>query len=124
MNLAHKLYQISVHTEYQGQPDVVTVVRWGILYSRDGFESLAVIDTALPLGDLSNFTPIEQLQKEQIIAWCIEAQGGQGFLDRITVYHTMQIEEKKRRANTTTYEGVLGFAKDNSNTGSNSEVAL
>lgn len=124
MNLAHKLYQISVHTEYQGHPNVVTVVRWGILYSRDGFKSSAFIDTVLPLGELSSFTPIEQLQKEQIIAWCIEAQGGQGFLDRLATYHTMRIEEQERRANTTTYEGVLGFAKDNSNTGSDNEVAL
>jgi hypothetical protein len=112
MNLAHKLYQISVHTEYQGYPNVVTVVRWGIIYSRDGFKSSAFIDTVLSLNELSNFTPIEQLQKEQIIAWCIEAQGGQGFLDRLAAYHAMQIEEQERRADTQVYTGHLVFPLD------------
>jgi hypothetical protein len=127
MNITHKLYQINVHTEYQGHPNVVTVVRWSILYSRDGFESLAFIDTVLPLGELSNFTPIEQLQKEQIIAWCIEAQGGQVFLDRLLEHHQMQIEEKKRRAGVVNYQGPLAFfleSIEDNNTGSGTTIRI
>jgi hypothetical protein len=112
MNSSYKVYEISVRPEYDAHANVVTVIRWGVVYSSDGFESAAFIDTALALGELSNFTPIEQLQKEQIIAWCIAAQGGQPFLDRLSEYHGMQIEDQKRRANTAVYDGPLAFPLD------------
>jgi hypothetical protein len=112
MNITPYIYRVGVRSKHQGQQNVVAEVFWALLFEDEGFESLASTHTLLEIKDLSSFTPIEQLTKEQIVAWCVEAQGGQPYLDNLTTYHTFQVEFQKRRAGIEEYEGELGFSLD------------
>jgi hypothetical protein len=112
MNIQHKVVQIDTHPEKEGHQHVVSGVQWLMVATRSGFESVAVVHSILPIGDLSQFTPIEQLTKEQLIAWAIASQGGQEWVDSMMAHHDRCLAFDEARAGTVPYTGQLAFTLD------------
>lgn len=112
MNIVYRVYKISVRAEFNSRHNVVSEVLWGVEFSEDNFKSLATVNTLLDLDDLSNFVPVEQLQKTQILDWCIAAHGGPQFLEQLALHHAEQINDQKRRVELEVYGGELSFSLD------------
>lgn len=112
MILEYKLVRIGVKPQVNDRTNVVAHAQWLLVASRSGFSSTTFVDTLLPLGDLSNFTPIEQLTKQQILDWCIAAEGGQAFIDSLVEHHERILTTEERRAGVELYMGPLAFELD------------
>jgi hypothetical protein len=112
MILEYKLIRIGVQPQIGDKPNVVAHAQWLLTASRSGFSSISFVDTLLLLGDLANFTPIEQLTKQQILDWCVAAEGGQAFIDSLVEHHERIITSEERRAGVELYTGPLSFALD------------
>ena len=112
MILEYKLVRIGVQPQMQGQANVVAHAQWLLVASRNGFSSTSFVDTLLTLGNLSNFTPIEQLTKQQILDWCVAAEGGQAFIDSLAAHHEVILAAEERRAGVELYLGPLSFEMD------------
>jgi hypothetical protein len=112
MNIQYKVVQIDTHPEKHGHQHVVSGVQWLMIATRSGFESISVAHSILPVDDLSQFTPVEQLTKEQLIAWAVASQGGQDWMDRMMEHHDMCLSMDEARAGTVPYTGQLSFALD------------
>ncbi len=112
MILEYKLVRIGVQPQVNGKTNVVAHAQWLLAASRNGFSSTSFVDTLLPLGDLSSFTPIEQLTKQQILDWCIAAEGGQAFIDSLVEHHERILTAEERRAGVELYMGPLAFELD------------
>jgi hypothetical protein len=112
MNIQYKVVQIDTHPEKQGHQHVVSGVQWHMVATRNGFSSVALVYSILPIGDLSQFTPVEQLTKEQLLAWAIAAEGGQEWIDRMMAHHNVCLTSDEARAGTAQYTGPLAFELD------------
>lgn len=112
MNITRKVIQIDTHPEKEGHQHVVSGVRWLMAATRSGFESVAVVYSVLPIDDLSQFTPIEQITKEQLLEWAIASQGGQEWVDSMMAHHDRCLALDEARAGTVPYTGQLAFALD------------
>lgn len=112
MNIQYKIVQVDTHPEKQGHQNVVSGVQWLMVASRNGFESVAVVYSILPIDDLSQFTPVENLTKEQLLAWALAAEGGQDWVDRMMAHHDVCLASDEARAGTAPYTGPLSFTLD------------
>jgi hypothetical protein len=112
MNIEYKVVQIDTHPERQGHQHVVAGVQWLMVASRNGFSSAALVYSLLPIDDLSDFVPVEQLTKEQLIAWAMAAEGGQEWIDRTMAHHNACLTLDEARAGTAPYTGPLAFVLD------------
>lgn len=112
MNTEYKLFGLGVHPEYAARSDVVAEVRWGIVSSRSGFSAQHFAQTLLPLGELSEFTPIDQLTKQQILDWAVAAEGGAPYLQHILDYQNLDLTAQERAAGVVAYTGTLAFQLD------------
>ena len=112
MNLEYKLTRIGVHPQVGDKANVVAHAQWLLVATRNGFTSTSFVDTLLPLGDLSNFTPVDQLTKQQNLDWCIAAEGGEVFIDSLVAHHNRSITADERRAGVEMYVGPLAFPLD------------
>lgn len=112
MNLEYKLTRIGVRPQVGDKANVVAHAQWLLVATRNGFTSASFVDTLLPLGDLSNFTPVDQLTKQQILDWCVAAEGGQVFIDSLVDHHNRVITADERRSGVELYMGPLAFMLD------------
>lgn len=113
MNITRKIYQIGVQPQINDSNNVVAFVQWGLSFSRNGHESVAMVATYLPLNDLTVIIPIQELTKDQIIDWCISVEGGKHFIDNLTQIHERQLDVLERQADVVKFEGQLSFVFDN-----------
>lgn len=120
MNTQQKIFNVCTAPERNGRTDVITSVEWGVEFSRNGFTSLAYINTSLPTDDLSSFTPVTEVQKEQLLAWCMQVEAP--ILGQLSAAHERQLTEMERRSGTGEYTGSLAFVLDTLPGGN--EVAL
>lgn len=112
MNITRKIYQLGVQPQIDPHTNVVAFVQWGLSFSRNGHESVAMVATYLPLNDLSNFIPVQQLTKDQIIDWCVAVEGGEQFINNLTHIHERQLDVMERRAGVAKFDGPLQFTFD------------
>lgn len=112
MIITRKIYQLGVQPQIGEHTNVVAFVQWGLNFSRNGHESVAMVGTYLPLNDLSNFTLINNLTKDQIIDWCIAVEGGEQFINNLKQIHDRQLDVMERRAGVTKFDGILQFTLD------------
>lgn len=112
MNITRKIYQLGVQPKIGEHANVVAFVQWGLCFSRNGHESVAMIATYLPLNDLSNFIPVQELTKDQIIDWCVSVEGGEHFINNLTHIHNRQLDVMERRAGVAQFDGTLQFTFD------------
>lgn len=101
-----KLHEVQVYENKEGYANVVGLVRWAVEFQRGGFVSRAGIETLLDTSDLSGFTPIEQVTREQALAWALAAQGGEAFIEHLRPYHEADLDEQERRAGLSRYTGI------------------
>lgn len=106
MNITRKLFGVAATPQSGQHSDVVTRVRWGLEFERGGFTSLAFIETFLSIADLSSFTPVEQLTKEQIIQWAFDAQNGDQIIAEQWNHHDSMISYAALQASVVEYQGI------------------
>lgn len=123
MNTTYQLFDVGVVPNLNGRANFVRRVRWGITWEDSGFSSSASVESVLPFDEASAFRPIDLVNKDEVIAWAIAAQGGQQFIDNLAQYHTADVAHKIATAGVVSYEGH--FQLDNQKTASGAEdVAL
>lgn len=123
MNITYQLFDLGVVPNLLGNANVVRRVRWGITWEESGVSSAASVETILPFDQTASFRPIESLNKDDVISWAIEAQGGQGFIDGLAQYHTADLANKIASVGVVGYDGHFQF--DNAQTTNTSEdIAL
>lgn len=68
---------MSCYPQYEGETDVVVSATWNCIGKQmiDGkaFTSSQIGGTNFKLGELSNFTPYQDLTEEQVLGWCFES---------------------------------------------------
>jgi hypothetical protein len=123
MNITYQLFNVGVVPNFLGHANVVRSVRWGVTWEESGVSSVASVETILPFDHAASFRPIESLNKDDVISWAIEAQGGQDFIDRLAQYHVPDLAHKVASVGVVDYDGH--FQLDNAQTTNTSEdVAL
>lgn len=110
MNLEYKIFGVTTAPQRNGRENVVVDVQWGIEFARNGFSTLAYLSTTLPCDDLAEFTPVEQLQKQQVLDWCLAVE--QATIEQLRTIHDHQLTDMERRAGAVRYEGPLAFRLD------------
>lgn len=116
MNITRKLFEVAVTPELNGFTNIVTRVRWGLEFEKGGFTSLSCIETFLDISKLSNFKPINQITKEQILQWAFDTQNGEQLIKDQWIHHENMIEYEFLNASVKPYEG---FELDNVKTNNN-----
>jgi hypothetical protein len=100
---SHKLHEVQVFETKGNYLNVVGLVRWTIQFERGPLMSVAGVETLLDTSDIQNFIPIEQLTKEQVLAWAYSAQGGEGFVDVIRQHHENDLDQQEQRLGLVVY---------------------
>jgi hypothetical protein len=98
-----KLHQVQVFKDKDGHQDVVGLVRWAVQFERNALVSVAGVETLLDTSNIQDFTPVEQLTKEQVLAWAYSAQGGDAFVEVIRQYHENDLDQQEQRLGLVTY---------------------
>lgn len=101
-----KLHAVHVFENKDGHANVIGMVQWAVEFQQGDFVSRAGIETFLDVSDLSNFVPIEQVTREQVLAWAFAAQGGDSFIENIRPYHESDIEVQTRRSGMVVYTDI------------------
>lgn len=101
-----KLHEVQVYENKDGRENVIGLVRWTVEFSRGQFVSRAGVETLLDVSSLSNFTPIEQVTREQVLAWAAAAQGGDAFVEHLRPYHEDELDLQERRTGLSRYTGI------------------
>lgn len=98
-----QIEEVNVYPEHNGQQNVIRRVIVRVTFSKDGAESVGIIESVLNVSDLSNFVPIEQLTDQQIIDWAINAQGGEALLSNLEAVHQEELSYRATFAGTVKY---------------------
>lgn len=112
MNITYKVTRIGVNSDVGGKKNVIANIAWQLVAERNGFTSISVVDTLIPIGDLSNFVPVEQVSKQQALDWAIAAEGGNSFIQMLTEHHERVLSAEEKRAAVELYLGPLAFELD------------
>lgn len=99
-----QIHEINVYPEYNGKQNVIRRVVVRVTFSKDGAESIGLIESVLSVIDLSNFVAIEELTDQQIIDWAIDAQGGEAMLSGLEAIHQEELDYRARYAGTVKYD--------------------
>ncbi len=77
MELNWTINNLQSYVNYQGYSDVVYKVYWKLTavetINEKTYSASTVDITDLTLGDIQNFTPFEQLTKEQVVGWLVNS---------------------------------------------------
>lgn len=94
MSISHtfKAHNLRALPDHEGHQNVVVLVGWSIVFSKGGFESVAGGETVLEVGNITGFTPIEQVTLEQLERWVIAAQGGEQFMQNLSFHHGLMLD--------------------------------
>jgi hypothetical protein len=103
MNITRKLYGVGVKPQVGTHSNVVARVHWGLEFERDGFTSVAFIETFLNTSALESFTPIEQLSKEQVLQWAYDAQDGDRLIAEQSFHHDLMLQYEANRVGVVPY---------------------
>jgi hypothetical protein len=97
MNINYIIHSVKAQPSVDGYANVITKVIWSISFSQSNIESIASVETVLDFDsqNTSSFIPVEQIDKETIINWVLEKEGGQGFLDILTPIHEAELQRKE-----------------------------
>ena len=67
--------QLECYPEYEGQPDVVTVVHWRLTGTDGEYTGSVYGSIGLTLDPDAPFTPYASLTQDQVIGWVKDAMG-------------------------------------------------
>jgi hypothetical protein len=116
MNITKKLLEVFVIPESNGYTDVISRVMWAIDFEEDGFVSSAAIETFLPVDNLQNFIPANQVGNARLLQWVYDVQGADAFLEQIKAHHVEQVFYEKAKAGTQRYFEGFDIPPASSNT--------
>ena len=91
MNISYKLLSVGVLPMLGQHANVIKRVRFNIEWEEGGISSTGYVEAVLDTSNITDFRPLESLTNDDLIAWAIHAQGGQGFVDTLAEYHIAQI---------------------------------
>jgi hypothetical protein len=103
MNSTKKLLEIFVIPDSNGYKDVIFRVIWAIDFEDGGFVSTAGFETFLPVDNIQNFIPANQVGTARLLQWVYDVQGGDVFLEQIKAFHADRILYEKANAGTQRY---------------------
>lgn len=89
MKVTFSIRSLFVHPQIDQNTNVVGKAAWHVLVETDdGLSSMGAGETVLeaPAQD-QPFTPYESLTEDQVIAWVVQQQGGQTFIDTLWEAH-------------------------------------
>lgn len=101
INTSYIIHEVKCYPSLSGYDNVIGLVRWAIVFSRNGVESFAGIETNLDFSiqDGSKFVPANEISKDLLVSWLIEKEGGQAFIDMLTEIHAKQLDNLEKNAN-------------------------
>ncbi len=74
--------------------NVLAKINWTIEFEKGGFTSLAAGETLLDVSAIDSFTPLEQVSKDQMVAWFVAKEGGDAFIEMLAGIHGKMIAAK------------------------------
>jgi hypothetical protein len=80
--------------EYEGRSNVISRVYWEMVFSDEGYESVAAGVTDFELNNLEDFKVIEEVTDEDLQQWVIEASFGSNWAEFVA-QHQSQIDFQK-----------------------------
>lgn len=93
MNITKLLKQTYVYPELGTSTNVIGAVDWIVSFEENGVVSNAAVRTSFTdYKSTAPFKPIEELTDDEIIAMCVEIEGGQTFLDHLETLHTPNVK--------------------------------
>jgi len=91
MNQTFKITSVRVFPQLGENENVIAKVEWTVIFERNGFTSVGAGTTLFDVEGIQGFTPFDQVTKEQLVSWVIEREGGQVFIDALSVFHSSMI---------------------------------
>lgn len=83
MNLTFYISKVRTKPVVGGNTDVISVIEWVIEFSNEIGSSFASGETVLNTDNIQDFTPISAVNKDMLVKWFIDAEGGSAFLDSL-----------------------------------------
>lgn len=74
--------------------NVIGMVEWVVRISNEETSVIGMGETLIPIGNLSNFTAVEDLDEQTVMSWVIGAEGGDEFVQRLIAAHGPMLERK------------------------------
>lgn len=89
MNIDFEIHAVKALPAVGSYKNVVTKVLWAVVFSQNGAKSSAGVETFLDFDskNVGSFTPVDQLDKDTLVSWVLEKEGGRGFIDMLTPIH-------------------------------------
>jgi len=75
--------------------DVLAKINWTVEFEKNGFKSFGAGETMLDVSAIESFTPLDQVSKEQMVAWLVAKEGGDAFIEMLTGIHGQMIAAKE-----------------------------
>jgi hypothetical protein len=108
MNKKFLLYGIQTTPKVGANTNVVTLVRWGIEFEKNGEKNQALVETVLPEPKPgATFIPVNELTRDKIIGFALAAQGGNDWLSYMSKMHEGQLDISAARKSAEPYVGNL-----------------
>ncbi len=77
-----------------GHKDVLAQINWIIEFEKDGFTSIGAGETMFDVSAIKSFVPLDQVSKEQVVAWLVAKEGGDAFIEMLAGIHGKMIAAK------------------------------
>ena len=74
--------------------NVLAKINWTVEFEKNGFKSFGAGETMLDVSAIESFTPLDQVSKEQMVAWLVAKEGGDAFIEMLSDMHGKMIDAK------------------------------
>lgn len=101
------LEEVGVYPLFLEKENVIQRVIWRVVFSDTELEDEHITyyaETLLDINNISNFIQIEDLTKDQILEWALNAQGGQSYIDNISLSAEKRLNILKLKKQTVKYD--------------------
>lgn len=95
ISVSFDVQKIKVVPEVEGNQNVIGKVSFTMTFSSEGYSMTMPGETLLRVFQLTDFKPIDQLTKEDIIQFVISENGGENWLERIKYNFAELLTEQK-----------------------------
>lgn len=108
--LAYNLFleEVGVYPLLLEKENVIQRVTWRTVFYdselKDNERITYHAETLLDTNNISNFIQIEDLTKDQILEWALSAQGGQTYIDNISLSAEKRLNMIKLKKQTVKYD--------------------
>lgn len=75
--------------------NVLAKINWTVEFEKNGFKSFGAGETMLDVSAIESFAPLDQVSKEQMVAWLVAKEGGDAFIEMLAGVHGQIIAAKE-----------------------------